>query len=72
MPYYKIDYGENDESLNCIALIDLRSALDVTKKLEEYRDGDLRYENSADMFISWLNEQGVKAEIVEVSGVVDF
>jgi hypothetical protein len=74
MPYYKIDYGGDDGSLVFTAMIDLPNVDEVNKKLEEYRVEfvDVDYEDSADVFVQWLNEHGIKAEMLHITGTILF
>ena len=68
MPYYKIDYGEDDASLVFTAMIGLPNVDEISKKLDEFRAELVDYEDSVDMFIQWLNDRGIKAEILLIAG----
>ena len=70
MPYYKIDYGGDDGSLVFTAMIDLPDVDEIRKKLDEFRTEIRDYEDSIDVFIQWLNEHGIKAEILEIAGTL--
>ena len=72
MQYYKIDYGEDDASLVFTAMIDLPNVDEVNKKLDEYRAELADCENSADVFVQWLNEHAIKAEILHITGTILF
>lgn len=70
MPYYKIDYGEDDASLVFTAMIDLPNVDEISKKLDEFRAELVDYEDSVDVFIQWLNDRGIKAEILPIAGTL--
>lgn len=68
--YYKIDYGENDRDLIYTAMIDLPDIGSVREKLNEFREDIGKDEDSIDEFVDWLNEHGIKAQILPISGTV--
>ena len=70
MQYYKIDYGEDDASLVFTAMIDLPNVDEISKKLDEFRAELVDYEDSVDVFIQWLNDRGIKAEILPIAGTL--
>jgi hypothetical protein len=70
MPYYKIDYGEEDRSLVFTAMIDLPSVDEISEKLDEFRAEIVDYEDSVDVFIQWLNDHGIKAEMLRIAGTL--
>lgn len=70
--YYKIDYGEDDRDLIYTAMIDLPDIKSVREKLKEFREDIGEYEDSIDEFIDWLNEHGIKAQILPISGILHY
>ena len=70
MPYYKIDYGEDDASLVFTAMIDLPNVDEISKKLDEFRAELVDYEDSVDVFIQWLKDHGIKAEMLRIAGTL--
>lgn len=73
MPYYKVDYGENDPELIYTVLVELPDIVSLRNKLTEFREPlGGQNEDSIDEFVEWLNANGVKAEIVEVQGTLHY